>query len=166
MLTKTTEKRKQIYLSNRQKWQIAKWLIDNQCISQHPHLQEEVLYDAEGNISNFMPFNFWRTKKITAVEEAREKFGIDINPHHLDSSIHYYNESCIITGVHSNVQATVEMDMLKAKCVKLENEKKELEDKITSSDDLLKKTVTQLDFYKQIVDAITQLLPKRSLAGK
>src|SRR5512138_1725059 len=100
MLTTTemTTKKKQLFLSNKEKWEIAKWLIEGRYIIQDIHA-----YKDAGPA--FIPFSLWRMKKTQSAAEAKEAFGAELSSHHLDVSINFYNEICELTGSHPNVPA-------------------------------------------------------------
>lgn len=131
MLTKTeTTKRKQLYLSNEEKWEIAKWCIENKCVIQDIHAYKE-----QGPA--FIPFTLWRVRKNQAKTELNrliksQNENKEYTEHHLNISVQFYNEICELTGSHPNVPAiedTVEMDILTAKVKRQENEIKEIAEK-------------------------------------
>lgn len=127
MTTPEMTKRKQVYLSNAQKWEMAKWCIENKCVIQDIHA-----YKGKGPV--FIPFTLWRVKKIQACKELNAEMGgvPDYTEHHLNISVQFYNEICELTQSHPNVPAiedTVEMDILTAKVKRQENEIKEIAEK-------------------------------------
>lgn len=118
----TKIKRKQTYLSNTDRWVIATFCIENRCVIQDIDLRVE-----KGN--KFIPFTLWRVTKKTACEEVNRELKLECSSHHLDQSVAFYNEVCLLTGSHPvvpPVQDTVEMDMLTAANKRLENDLKEV----------------------------------------
>ena len=121
-------KRKQTYLSNKEKWEVAKWAIENKCVVQDIHA-----YKDQGPA--FIPFTLWRVRKNQASKEAGEALGSNFTDYHMTSAINFYNEICELTGSHPNVPAiqdTVEMDMLKVANKRLENDVKEITAKFST----------------------------------
>lgn len=158
-----TMKRKQTYLSNKEKWDVAKWLIENKCVVQDVHAYKEAA-------PAFIPFTLWRVKKITAITEINDAFGAGlITQHHLDQSIAFYNEICELTGNHPNVppiQDTVEMDMLTAQVKRLENDIKEIAGKYEIAVKHNKEMQTNYTQLEIAVQAFVSKLPANMLIQK
>lgn len=157
MMLTTSEmtKRKQLFLSNKEKWEIAKWLIEGRIVVQDIHAYQE-----KGPA--FIPFSLWRMKKTQSAIEAKEAFGADLSPHHLDSSISFYNEVCELTGSHPNVPAiqdTVEMDMLTAKNKRLETDLSEVTNEYQKLQTAYNAVMKNYGAYFSTLRKIAELIP-------
>lgn len=120
--TAMTIKRKQTYLSNTDRWLVATFCIENRCVIQDIDPRAE-----KG--PGFTPFTLWRVTKKTACEEVNRELKMDCSSHHLEQSIAFYNEVCVLTQSHPNVPAiqdTVEMDMLTAENKRLKTDIQEI----------------------------------------
>lgn len=104
-------KKRSIYLTNQQKWEIAKYCIENKCVRQN----------------NGKLFNFWRvTPKVSAEEvnnwNDREQISFPtVNEYHIKSSVDFYNEVCLMTDNLPEVpkHESVQEEILKIEITKL-----------------------------------------------
>ncbi len=120
-------RKKATFLSDGQKWAVAKWCIENKCVIQDIHAYKEAQ-------PSFIPFTLWRVTRKQAIEELYNEQGLKLTTHHLEQSVNFYNNICELTGSHPNVPAvqdTVEMDMLTAENKRLKNDIKEITDEFT-----------------------------------
>lgn len=159
MLTTPETKRKQVYLSNRQKWEIAKWCIENKCVIQDIHAYKEAS-------PAFIPFTLWRVKKKQACLELNEYLplqeNIEATDHHLTISVQFYNEVCELTGSHPNVPAiedTVEKDMLVATNKRLENDLVKVTQEYQKLQSAYNSIMKNYGAYFGILRQIAQLIP-------
>lgn len=123
-------KRTQTYLSNKERWAIATYCIENRCVIQDVHA-----YPKDGPQPAFIPFTLWRVKKKNVcVEIKNDCDGLKISEHHLNQSIEFYNEVCELTGkypVIPPIEDTVEKDMLTVENKRLKNDIKEITEEYT-----------------------------------
>ena len=150
-----TMKKKQLFLSNKEKWEIAKWLIEGRFVVQDVHA-----YKDQGPA--FIPFSLWRMKKTQSAVEAKEIFGADLSPHHLSSSIDFYNEICELTGSHPNVppiEDTVEKDMLVAENKRLKKDQEEITNEYQKLQTAYNAVMRQYGAYFSTLRKIAELIP-------
>lgn len=95
-----------VYVTNADRYKIAKYLIENNYIIQDPTIPEK-------------PFTIWRIIKSIALSELKNS-NLElpnINVYHLNQCIDFYNEIAILTHKMPEpppIQDTVEMDRLTA----------------------------------------------------
>lgn len=141
--------RKQTYLTNAQKWEIALYCIENR----------NVIQDADPkNKKEGLPFTLWRVNKSQTAKEINTNPNMgypEISAHHIETSIGFYNEVCQLIKRWPDpppVQDTVEMDRMAAIIVKLENDVKACNLRLQESNKII-------DAYKAIFNKISLLIP-------
>lgn len=155
MLTEKPEKRKQTFLSNKQRWELAKYLIERRHIIQNIDPKTMNKYE-------FVPFTIWIAKKTYLVKEIKHDLDIDVSPHHIDQAIAFYHEICELTKEYPKVPAiqdTVQMDMLTVENKRLKKDLTEITEQFSKSQqayDRVQKTLTEL---MSKMHAISQLIP-------
>lgn len=156
---KVDTKRKQVYLTNSQKYEIASFCIENRNVIQDIDPRIEIEKD------KFYPYTIWRVKQSHTAKEFNDKMGAmwpTISTHHIVASIEFFNEICELTGrlpEPKAVQETVEMDMLKIENVKLSNlvavQNKQAEENAKLTVALTEK----ISKYQEALHRITQCIP-------
>lgn len=118
--TSPVAKKKSIYLTNPQKWEIAKYCIENKCISQRDN----------------KAFTYWRVHPKVAAEEINNwirdnQYDIpNVNEYHTKNSVDFYNEICLMTNNLPEIpkQESVQEEMLKIEIQKLNGKIEKLQE--------------------------------------
>jgi len=168
MLTKTEnpKTRKQTYLSNKQKWEVASYCIEHRCVIQDIDPKEKISPD------KFYPHDLWRVTVTQTVNEINKE-NIEGMPvlklHHIKSSVEFFNEICELTGKFpepSAVISTVEMDQLVVRNTQLENTIKGVQKTTASLNELVAKQQHEIEAYKQALISIGKLIPAAAFTKK
>lgn len=142
LTTSPISKKKSIYLTNSQKWEIAKYCIENKCVRQN-----------QGKL-----FNYWRVTPKIAAEEInnwvkQESINIPIvNEYHIKSSIDFYNEICTLTN---NLPEIPKNESVQEEILKIEIQK--LNDKILKLQEAQKDYAATITVCKKRFDEIKKL---------
>jgi len=134
-------------LTNKQRHQIAVWLIENGHVTQDKN-------------ADHTDFTLWRTKKSTAETEINAA-GLDLpqlSLHHLIQSLNFFNEVNKCFGYKINlppIQDTVEMDRLTAQNKDLKSQVDRLQKEL----DIHRVSIKQITDYLSVFHKIAQLIP-------
>lgn len=150
--------RKQTYLNNKQKWEVACFCVEHRNVIQD--------YDPKQIEENkFYPYSIWRVGKAQTAKEINganlENFP-KISDYHVSGSINFYNEVCELTQHYPKpnpIQDTVEMDIMRVKNIKLERELEEISSQYNKIINNIKNSESKLKEYQQILNKISHMIP-------
>jgi hypothetical protein len=168
----TKVKKTKVYLTFKQKWDIASWCIEHRNIIQD--IDPKVPLEKD----KFYPYVIWRVAITTSAKElnaARHTdipyLSFDITAPQLTACIEFFNEMCEITNrfpvpIITPIQDTVQMDQLTAANKRLEKDIIEISDSYTKLSNANKELRDKLRTAEVNLKAISKLIPAYIFTAK